>query len=359
MDTSGLLIFALRRKAERELHRQFRERLVCKVYVALVDGLVSTASGTVRSPLRRVGGGPPFSVVDHHSGKPARTDFQVLGHYDGRTLLALRPFTGRSHQLRVHMLSLGHPIVGDRIYNPDFKTHNRLMLHATQIEFFTSLYTRTHLLVMLTARVRLSANDPRPWRSRCYLTGLSSTMPFPFEASFKRWDAKKTDCYRVFHGATEGVPGLSIDRYGTQLLIQTWRPELIDEADIDHITKTVSQWCGCDLAGVWNARHRRGQVEFGNQAQLDDQSTGFEAGLKYDVRLRHEGIDPLLFLDFRAARKWVASTAAGKRVLNLFPIPVASGSLHFRAAQSRFSMSILPSAHCLLVFRMPSLISSI
>lgn len=148
-------------------------------------------------------------------------------------------------------------------------------------------------------------------------TQLDNALSFRSEL-LKEWNAKKTDCYRVFHGATEGVPGLSIDRYGTQLLIQTWRPELIDEADIDHITKTVSQWCGCDLAGVWNARHRRGQVEFGNQAQLDDQSTGFEAGLKYDVRLRHEGIDPLLFLDFRAARKWVASTAAGKRVLNLF-----------------------------------------
>ena len=135
MDTSGLLIFALRRKAERELHRQFRERLVRKVYVALVDGLVSTASGMVASPLRRVGGEPPSSVVDHHGGKSARTDFQVLGHYDGRTLLALRPFTGRSHQLRVHMLSLGHPIAGDRIYNPDCGTHNRLMLHAIQIHF--------------------------------------------------------------------------------------------------------------------------------------------------------------------------------------------------------------------------------
>ena len=136
MDTSGLLVFALRRKAERAFHRQFRERLIRKVYIALVDGHVEPSHGHVDLPLRRVGGHPPRSAVDSESGKPARTDFHVLEHYDGRTLLALKPYTGRSHQLRIHMLCLGHPIVGDRIYNPNYEPDQRLMLHAHQLSYF-------------------------------------------------------------------------------------------------------------------------------------------------------------------------------------------------------------------------------
>ena len=134
----------------------------------------------------------------------------------------------------------------------------------------------------------------------------------------QEWAHENTNCYRVFHGATEGVPGLNIDRYGTQLLVQTWRTELFNEADLGPLTEVVSHWCGSKLVGVWNRRDRRGQVELGNQIQLDAQATGFEAGLAYDVRVRHKGIDPLLFLDFRAARRWVAAKSAGKSVLNLF-----------------------------------------
>ena len=74
-------------------------------------------------------------MVDHESGKSAHTEFKVLKHLDGRTLILLKPHTGRSHQLRVHMLSLGHPIAGDRIYNSEYQSHERLMLHAHQLAF--------------------------------------------------------------------------------------------------------------------------------------------------------------------------------------------------------------------------------
>ena len=135
MYTSGLLIVALRRKAEAELHRQFREREVAKVYVAVVHGAVATDRGVIDRPLRREGGQPPLSVVDLEDGKPARTRFEVLERTEARTRLRLYPETGRSHQLRVHMLSEGHPIVGDPFYGVDESTPGRMLLHAAKLTF--------------------------------------------------------------------------------------------------------------------------------------------------------------------------------------------------------------------------------
>ena len=135
MDTSGLQIEALRRAAERNLHQQFRERKVIKIYVALVEGRVAEREGHIDVPLRRQGGEPPRSMVDPISGKPAQTIFRVLHHFETQTLVLLKPQTGRSHQLRVHMRHLGHPIVGDRIYHPSPQAGARLMLHAHQLQF--------------------------------------------------------------------------------------------------------------------------------------------------------------------------------------------------------------------------------
>ena len=136
MDTSGLMVIALRRKAEADLQRQFRLREVHKRYVALVWGHVDREKGVVEEPLLRVPGQPPRSVVDSVHGRPARTEFQVVGREGECTRVELRPLTGRSHQLRVHMLSLGHPIVGDRFYGPTRKASpERLHLHAQKIGF--------------------------------------------------------------------------------------------------------------------------------------------------------------------------------------------------------------------------------
>jgi tRNA pseudouridine32 synthase / 23S rRNA pseudouridine746 synthase len=138
MDTSGVLVVALRRKAERSLHEQFRSGTVSKTYLARVSGHVEADSGLIDLPLSRIDG-VPRSRVDNQGGRPARTDYRVLERQapgspleQGTTLLELTPQTGRSHQLRVHLVALGHPILGDRFYAPEAvrDAAERLCLHA-------------------------------------------------------------------------------------------------------------------------------------------------------------------------------------------------------------------------------------
>ncbi len=135
MDTSGLLVLALRKKAEAALRAQFQRRTVAKEYIARVWGHVADDEGVIDLPLR-IEEGQPRSVVDHEAGKPARTLFKVLSRDpDGTSRLCLVPVTGRSHQLRVHLLSVGHPILGDRFYAPEeaLGAADRLCLHAAVI----------------------------------------------------------------------------------------------------------------------------------------------------------------------------------------------------------------------------------
>ena len=134
--TSGLLLMARSAAVQRALSSAFAERRVHKRYEALVHGRPSAATdadGWAEIDLPLIVDWPnrPRSKVDHATGKPSRTRWRLLAH-DATTdtaRLALEPVTGRSHQLRVHLLAIGHPIVGDALYGtPD--TAPRLMLHA-------------------------------------------------------------------------------------------------------------------------------------------------------------------------------------------------------------------------------------
>lgn len=133
-DTSGLIVFALSPHAQRHLSRQFEERKVKKTYVARVWGRLEPKSGTVDLPLIVDWPNRPRQMVDHENGKPAVTDWRVLKTTDTESRVRLMPRTGRSHQLRVHMLALGHPILGDPFYAEgaalDFP---RLMLHSEEL----------------------------------------------------------------------------------------------------------------------------------------------------------------------------------------------------------------------------------
>jgi tRNA pseudouridine32 synthase/23S rRNA pseudouridine746 synthase len=135
MDTSGLLVLALRRKAEAALKAQFEARDIRKRYLARVWGQ-PPEQGEIDLPLRRLGGLPPRNAVDREGGKPARTRYRVLAREGDTALLLLEPLTGRSHQLRVHMEALGHPILGDRLYGPPAvaAASPRLLLHAWRLE---------------------------------------------------------------------------------------------------------------------------------------------------------------------------------------------------------------------------------
>jgi len=137
MATSGLLLFARGPAAQRTLSAQFERREADKTYVAWVSGLVSKETGTIEAPLRADWPRRPRQVVDRVDGKAALTRWRVLARDAGRaiTCLELKPLTGRSHQLRVHLLSIGHPILGDTLYAPAAvaAAAPRLLLHATEL----------------------------------------------------------------------------------------------------------------------------------------------------------------------------------------------------------------------------------
>ncbi len=133
MDTSGLTLFARSPEAQRNLSLQFEKREISKTYIAIVAGVIEKDSGIIDFPLRkdmeqRL---PPKHLVDCIRGKKAFTEWKVLERGVSTTRVALFPKTGRSHQLRVHMQSIGFPIVGDPIYGTPAE---RLMLHAQSVE---------------------------------------------------------------------------------------------------------------------------------------------------------------------------------------------------------------------------------
>lgn len=136
--TSGLMVVALHKESERELKRQFRERETEKTYIAKVYGIFEEKTGSIDLPLICDWPNRPKQMVCFERGKDALTHYRVLNEdIDGNSLVELIPVTGRSHQLRVHMKSLGHPILGDRFYaHPSaLKGQNRLHLHAAELAF--------------------------------------------------------------------------------------------------------------------------------------------------------------------------------------------------------------------------------
>ena len=134
-DTSGVMVFGQTPHAQRNLSMQFEKRTTKKTYVARVDGRLDPKTGTVDLPLIVDWPNRPLQMVDHENGKPAVTDWRVLKYSDGETRVRLSPKTGRSHQLRVHMLALGHVILGDPLYakGAALENHDRLMLHSEEL----------------------------------------------------------------------------------------------------------------------------------------------------------------------------------------------------------------------------------
>lgn len=165
MATSGLMVFARGVEMQRELSRLFQRRLVTKRYVAVVSGRVEPEAGEVDLPLIADWPNRPLQKVDGETGKPSLTRYRVLGYGDAvrpsihqgerhndsaepsvrpevskgerifeTTRVELEPITGRTHQLRVHMAAIGHPILGDALYG-DAASAPRLLLHACSLDF--------------------------------------------------------------------------------------------------------------------------------------------------------------------------------------------------------------------------------
>lgn len=134
-ETSGLLVLARDPDSHRELSRQFQDRETEKTYTALCWGEPDADSGRIDLPLRYDPPNKPRHIVDHELGKPALTFWRVLERHGQHSRVELTPITGRSHQLRVHMTSIGHPLLGDRLYAHEqaLAAYPRLCLHATTL----------------------------------------------------------------------------------------------------------------------------------------------------------------------------------------------------------------------------------
>jgi tRNA pseudouridine32 synthase/23S rRNA pseudouridine746 synthase len=137
MATSGLVLMAMHAQSQRELNKQFQLRQTQKRYFAMVEGQVPADSGAVDLPLICDWPNRPRQMVHFEVGKSSLTYFKVLERHRGQTRVELTPVTGRSHQLRVHMLWLGHPILGDKFYGTEQGKSSvpRLQLHAGSLKF--------------------------------------------------------------------------------------------------------------------------------------------------------------------------------------------------------------------------------
>lgn len=136
MATSGIIILALRKSAQSHMGRQFQQKAIDKTYFARVEGVTQEDSGLIDLPLRCDWENRPRQIVDFEQGKSSQTEWEVFKREKQTTLVKLTPLTGRTHQLRVHMQQLGHPIVGDEFYATDFGkklSPQRLALHAASI----------------------------------------------------------------------------------------------------------------------------------------------------------------------------------------------------------------------------------
>ena len=137
LDTSGLMVVPLTKPAHSHISRQFQERKVSKAYEAVVFGELAAESGEIDLPIATDWPNRPLQKICHERGKSALTRYRILDRQAGRTRLLLEPTTGRSHQLRIHLASIGHPILGCDLYAHDkaLAASPRLLLHATRLGF--------------------------------------------------------------------------------------------------------------------------------------------------------------------------------------------------------------------------------
>ena len=134
-DTSGVIVIAKNEPAKEFLSRQFQGRAVKKKYLTVTNGVIKENEGTIEAPLGRSPETPKKIVVGPASRKAAKTFFRVIKRYKNATYLEVKPYTGRTHQIRVHLAFIGHFVLGDAEYGKQSVLASRQMLHASEIKF--------------------------------------------------------------------------------------------------------------------------------------------------------------------------------------------------------------------------------
>lgn len=142
-DTTGLTILAKHMVSCSILQSDMVERKISREYLAIVEGVFENAEGTIDAPIGRKEGSTIERMIDYENGERAVTHYRVLEQKENVAMLALKLETGRTHQIRVHMTSIGHPLIGDFLYNPQNKGMSRQALHAWKLSFNHPITNKT------------------------------------------------------------------------------------------------------------------------------------------------------------------------------------------------------------------------
>lgn len=368
-DTSGVLLFSARPEANRALAAAFEGRAVHKVYLALVWGTPRRLEGVIDAPIvRDQGGCYRVSSTNDRRGQPAATRYRVLNTYalepshkdasaqpsNGTrhttqnakhdesftrySLLEIVPETGRTHQIRVHLAHIGCPIVGDPLYGPANTLAPRLYLHAWQL---TLQHPATGRPVTFTTPSPFDEPALNPQTlviSGCHVRESIRRSPGALAALLRQAHQRraplardpKTTIYRLVNAAADGLPGLTVDRYGDALVASIYDDDNQSPPQPLSAALTDALSAASEMRTVY-VRHRPRQAGRLSETQIAALApatpvTGpdlgavwvaHEEGLAYLIR-PGEGLSVGLFPDMREGRARVRAWAAGRRVLNCF-----------------------------------------
>jgi 23S rRNA (cytosine1962-C5)-methyltransferase len=351
-----VLLFAARREANAALARAFEGRAVQKTYLALVHGAPPRPAGVIELPLVRDHGERyRVAAASDPRGLTARTRYRVLAATNdepfdvaqGRrrttddrrltfdasrsTLLELTPETGRPHQLRVHLASIGCPVVGDPLYDPRQRPAPRLCLHAHRL---TIPHPASGETITFTAPAPIWFAPSHP---PTHIRALAARAPSELRALLRQAVARRaplaadsqTSIYRLVNAAADGLPGLTVDRYGQTLVLS-----LYDEAQTflpppcpEPVIAALADETGAQRIYVKYRPKEAGRIPEAQAEALaprqpvfgpaQDESVAHEDGLAYLIR-PGVGLSVGLFPDMRETRGRVRAWAGGKRVLNCF-----------------------------------------
>ena len=378
-DTSGVLLFAARREANKALAAAFEGRSVHKVYLALVHGAPPRAEGVIDAPITREHGERyRVTVPSDPRGLVARTRFEVLSsnamelsqgqiahhasritYHAGRStqhderfstysILELIPETGRPHQIRVHLAHIGCPVVGDPLYGPADRPAPRLYLHAYQLtlphpatgvritftagENIIAEYAKCAEVIISSApsAVILSTGHAAHIRDMIHTPDtLRTLLRLAVERRAPLAADPQSEIYRLINGAADGLPGLTVDRYGGALVASIYDDDggMPPRPMPSELAEMLAETTGAAAIYVKYRPREAGRIPdeqlrtlappepvFGSETR---EFVAHEEGLTYVIR-PGEGLSTGIFPDMREGRARVRAWAAGRRVLNTF-----------------------------------------